>query len=425
MTRASGLSLVWVLALAMLVVPVSAQQEITYWVWGWPQESQGGIDAAIALFEELHPDVKVTKRVGVNLDQLATATAAGVPPDLVLGTSGFYESMLLLDGLEPLDAYFAATGLWEKLLPGLEMTAQFRGVEYGVPGVALYPLDGLVWNKTMFAEGGIQPLPEDRSITWTELVELARKLVVRSADDNLVRIGYHPLEGRNSNPDVLETYFDLTLIADGEPRLNSAEVARALDFLNDNFVLGQARSAEEFHEAMPAGWYLIGRQQTAMANLGAYAPAELGRQAPEHDFGVTWHPTWDGTRKQQVTTFINMIPKGAKHIDAAWKLAEFLATSPEAQTLIFGTTGFFGPSREFIQGSRFDDPLTRWYIASLSHAESVRFEKHNPYGEGVPNVWNHLVRARNAVLIDQEPSSIALERANDEWRAEIVRAMED
>ena len=130
--------------------------------------------------------------------------------------------MLLLDGLEPLDAYFAATGLWEKLLPGLEMTAQFRGVEYGVPGVALYPLDGLVWNKTMFAEGGIQPLPEDRSITWTELVELARKLVVRSADDNLVRIGYHPLEGRNSNPDVLETYFDLTLIADGEPRLNSA-----------------------------------------------------------------------------------------------------------------------------------------------------------------------------------------------------------
>ena len=165
---------------------------------------------------------------------------------------------------------------------------------------------------------------------------------------------------------------------------------------------------------MPAGWYLIGRQQTAMANLGAYAPAELGRQAPEHEFGVTWHPTWDGTRKQQVTTFINMIPKGAKHIDAAWKLAEFLATSPEAQTLIFGTTGFFGPSREFIQGSRFDDPLTRWYIASLSHAESVRFEKHNPYGEGVPNVWNHLVRARNAVLIDQEPSSIALERANDD-----------
>lgn len=424
MKRTCGLVLVSVLTLVLMATTVSAQQEITYWVWGWPQDSQAGIDAAIALFEETHPDITVVKRVGVNLDQLVTATAAGVPPDLVLGTAGFFESMLALDGLEALDGYYAATGLWDHLLPGLERTAQYHGVEYGVPGVALYPLDGLVWNKTMFAEGGLQPLPQDRSITWEELAELSKKLVVRSSEDILTRVGYHPLEGRNTNPDVLETYFDLTYITDGVPHLNTADVARALDFLNDNFIFAQARTVDEFHETMPGGWYLIGRQQTAMANLGSYAPAEMGRQAPDHEFGVSWHPTWDGTRKQQVTTFINMIPRGAKHVDAAWQLAEFLATSAEAQALIFGTTGFFGPSQEFIQGQRFDDPLTRWYISSLSEAEAVRFETHNPYGEGVPNVWTHLVNAKNAVFIDQEPSSIALEQANDAWRAEILRAKE-
>lgn len=407
---------------ALLLLPASSTdaREVTYWVWGWAPAMQEGIDRAIELFEDEHPDITVVKHVGVDVEQLVTAIAAGVPPDLVLGTVGTFEALLTLDALEPLSDRFARSGLWDQLLPGLEVTSRYQGIDYAVPGVAVYPLDGLVWNKAMFAEAGIPNIDARAAITWDELADHARKLVRWSGEGALERLGYHPLEGRNSNRDVLEAYFDLVLYRDGRPRLDSPEVISAFEFLNDNFILRQATGYDEVMGLISGGWYHIAEGRTAMANLGAYAPAELGARAPQWEFGLTWHPTLNGERKQQVVAFQNFIPKGASDVDAAWELATFLATSRAAQAHIFESTAFFGPAQDFVEHHEFDNPMTSWFIASMSGAEALQFQTAFPYGEGIPSPASFNV-ARIAIMNQEVAPAIALQRANDEWLVEIRR----
>lgn len=402
-----------------LAYPVGART-ITAWIFGWSQPEQKGIDEAIALFEEQNPDIEVDKSVygGDIVNKLSVAVAGGAPPDLVLLSGVNYATLVRNGAVMPIGSYFAKSKLWDKLIPQLREIATFEGEEYGVPGIAVYPLDGFVWNKRLFEEAGLSPLSHDRVLSWQDLAGMNRKLVRRDGDGTLVQVGYLPYEGRNGNLDVVETYFGLQAFEGAKTMLDTPGFVDALAFLNEHFVLSVG--AQEVLGLVGQGsWYAIGRGATAMANLGGYAPEALAQRAPDEEFGVTWHPNPTGNKRQQIVSFVNVIPRGAKNPDDAWRLAEFFATSYEAMQRIHASTAFYGPSREFIGRFRPREEMPLWYMLSLASADYLRPEV--PFASAYLPTWSAFSAARVKVFAQEASPTAALFQANEDARAQVLR----
>lgn len=150
------------------------------------------IDGYAAEFEKQNPGVKVKPIYAGNYDdariKALAALKAGQPAQIsVLFSIDIYE-LLEQDVIVPWDdvATSAQDKAWLKsFYPALMLNGTYKGKAYGIPfqrsTIVLY------WNKDAFKEAGLDP--NKPPANWTEMTQMAGKLVKRDSSGNVQRWG--------------------------------------------------------------------------------------------------------------------------------------------------------------------------------------------------------------------------------------------
>lgn len=151
-------------------------------------------DAAIAEFEESHPNVKIIydNAPHSNYEQkVLTAFAGGAGPDIWWMGDWMIPQLVANGIVAPVDptAYGVQTqdefvDLFE---PGSLDAFTVDGKVY-TGGVSEYNTFSLIYDKDDFADAGIEPLSKDTPVTWEELADIAAKLTKKDGE-KVVRIG--------------------------------------------------------------------------------------------------------------------------------------------------------------------------------------------------------------------------------------------
>jgi sn-glycerol 3-phosphate transport system substrate-binding protein len=187
------LSALVISALFAAVGPARAETQLTFYypiAVGGPLTKV--IDGYARQFEQENPGIKVNPIYAGNYDDtrikaLAALKAGQSAPLSVLYSIDLYE-LIEQDAIIAWDdvATTPEDKAWLKAFyPALMMNGTYKGKVYGIPfqrsTIVLY------WNKEAFKEAGLDP---DRPpANWTEMTQMASKLVKRDAAGNVTRWG--------------------------------------------------------------------------------------------------------------------------------------------------------------------------------------------------------------------------------------------
>ena len=227
-------ALVLVFALLGSAYGQDEKVQIVYWGQTSGPQWQAAFGEMIANFEAANPDIEVVNEViafDVMRDIAKPTLEAGEGPDLMYYDAGpGYAGILVNAGLllsleEAYDAYN-----WnERLLPISRTMTSFNGVVYGV-GNEL-ETQGLYWNKTIFAEEGLEP-----PATFAELLELCGIFRERGYDTPMA-VGWgspNAFAIAHNWYNVLNNYVDTDTIAaaiSGEHPWNDPEIVRSMELV--------------------------------------------------------------------------------------------------------------------------------------------------------------------------------------------------
>lgn len=239
MKRLSLFVLCMLLAVASSPPAADAQQVMTLRFF-YPVGVAGPLARVIGEMAEeynrLNPSVRVEAIYsGGYADTIAralTAAKAKNPPDLAVLTAADVWTAYDADIIEPLDSFIQAAGgkdFLGKFYAAFLRDGEIKGGQYAIPFQKSTPI--FYYNKTVFREAGLDP--ERPPQTWTELLEMARKLtIVRGGE--VVRWGLQiPIDqwlfsayvmqngGRINSEDGTRTFLD------------SPEAVAALQFMVD------------------------------------------------------------------------------------------------------------------------------------------------------------------------------------------------
>jgi sn-glycerol 3-phosphate transport system substrate-binding protein len=328
------------------------------------------IDGMIADFEKAHPDVRVKAVYAGNYDdtrvKALAALRAGQPVQLsVLFSIDLFE-LIDQDAIVPFDELLGPEDrAWlDTFYPALMENSRTQGKTWGIPfqrsTIVLY------WNKDAFREAGLDPNRPPAS--WTEMVEMGKRLVKKDAAGNVQRYGvmipstgypywmFQALARQNGevlmNQDGNRTFFD------------KPAVVEALEYWRD---LGGR------HGVMPRGtveWgtlrqaFLEGKTAMMWHTTGNLTPV---RKEARFDFGVAMLPA--GKQRGSPTgggnfyVFRKASPAERK---AAVAFIKWM-TSPERAAQWSIETGYVAVTR-----AAYETPALRKYVAEFPAAAVAR-----------------------------------------------------
>lgn len=400
-------------------------------------------DELLARFQQEHPGIKV-ERIIANTSQIPVLFAGGSPPD-VWGEGGpvsdWAVAGMLLD-LTPYVERDAAELNVDDFLPAAWRSALRSGKVVGIP-MNLYTT-AIAYNRTHLVEAGLAPPPadwEDPSWTYDQLLEYAKRLTRRTAEDKVVHYGFDIWRGTEYFLPWVQgfggDYFDreayhsgivqrVTINGEGA-RTGFTEFVRMI--YEHRVTLNPL--VNEWHSA-PSYWEPFGTGHISMRLASGWAFQGYLDAPGTVDWALAAVPQFPAGRQSIMFTDSWHIASTSQHPDAAWELVKFL-TSPEAMEHFVVKTRT-GPARfsvlpAYVEGLarsiNMDVPDVINVIAG-SQAEAQETVEHQLHG------WNELASALwppiNAMLRNQRSVASALEEAQrntqaiaDEIRARLVQ----
>ena len=357
----------WIVLLAALValpcVTRADEDVIELVVWGrgiGPNDK--GLDDVVRKFEEEHPNIRV-KMLGMgagrmNPQKLMTSIVGGVPPDVIFQDRFSVPDWAHLGAFEPLDGLIARdrgtdprTPIPEDYYEAPWKEGMWDGQLYAIPWMADTRI--LYWNRNVFREkarelraAGLDPARPPR--TWSETLAYSKVLTEFNDDGTLKTAGFIPNFGNSWLYMYAFQNNASFMSADGRRcTLNTEESREALQFMYDGYeIIGGIENSAIFEKTFrgeESDPFFTG--QVAMMIHGDWYMPGIARYAPRLDFGVAEPPVPDdrfnkvGRFADEEVTFITWaggfcyaIPKGAKHIDAAWEFIKHVS-SPEMRLL--------------------------------------------------------------------------------------------
>ncbi|MFI9271614.1 extracellular solute-binding protein [Kitasatospora sp. NPDC052896] len=312
---------------------------ITFW-HGWSQPDEtGAINANIANFEKLHPNIHVKVVANVSDDKSEQALRAGGPdaPDVV--------SSFTTDNV----GKFCASGVWTDLTPFLRKDgidpattfpapmlkySQFQGDQCSLP--LLGDAYGLYYNKTEFAAAGITRPPR----TLNEFDADAVKLTIAKGD-GYQQLGFMPdYHGYETAPAHYLAQWGATYFGpDGRSDIATDPSVAAMMTWQKNLIgqLGGYDKLERFRttfgdEFSAKNPFETG--QVAMALDGEWRTESIAEDKASIDWATAPFPVPDalaGTygRGYQTGTIIG-IARSSQQQAAAWELVKYLTTDTNA-----------------------------------------------------------------------------------------------
>ncbi len=320
-------------------------------------------------------------------DKLLTAIAGGTPPDVGVCCVA-YAQLYARGAVIPLDDYIAASEVIKKedFVSGLFESMTWQGSTYGVPALECGPRYGLMYNKALVAEAGLDEanLPQ----TWDEMFEWHKALTKFDEAGNLEIVGFDPRDAtagvgpRTNIPMFLGVTYGLEVWDQDTMSFyfDDERFIRALETIKKFYDYVGVEKMEAFRDSYggwtqsPSASFPSGVEATIVT--GYYAPGELAHSAPDKEFGVGWAPRPEERRNvkfQSVGGHPAYIPNGAKHPKEAFMFIEFLTTDKVAE-IMFETTGWLPGRKAFYDPKRPEAQKyagLSWYLQSVSEADEL------------------------------------------------------
>lgn len=331
-----------------------AEERTKLIVWGLqPGKETAGLDAAVRVFEERNPDIKVSLLSmgagAMNPQKLMTSIVGGVPPDVIRQDRFTIGDWASRGTFQPLDNFLRdEQGKPDAIraknyYPAAWNEAIYQNRVYAIPT----EIDDrmLFYNRTMFKEAGLDPDKPPR--TWDELKRYSQKLTKLNADGTYQHIGFIPNYGNSWLYLYSWQNGGEFMSADGQKcTLADKPNVEALQYMTDVYdVLGGNNKVSIFQSGFQTSEqdpFYTGK--IGMVITGSWVVANIARYAPGLDFAVAPAPVpqerleGKGRFKGQ-TPFITWtggfsfaIPKGARHSSQALRFIKWM-TSEECYVL--------------------------------------------------------------------------------------------
>ncbi|MFF2525606.1 ABC transporter substrate-binding protein [Streptomyces liangshanensis] len=351
--------------------------------WSAPGEVKA-INANIARFEKLHPNIKVVSTGNVGDETINQALRAGgsKAPDVVTSfTTNNVGQYCSSDMWVDLDPFFKKSGIDKaKVFPKtlLDYT-QYQGVQCAVPLLA--DAFGMYYNKDAFKAAGIARPPR----TMSELKADAVKLTVKNKDGSIKRAGFMPNYQLYQNaPDRMfaqwgPQYFD----AKGKARL--ADESKTEDFFSTMKSVADAQGGYAAMERLRQTFgdeysngnaFLNGK--LAMHLDGEWRGLMLDDEKAKFDWGVAPLPVPDDQAdtygRGYLTGTVAGIAHSSMHQNAAWELVKFLTVDTDSVVSFANAIHNVPSTNEALRSPKLDqDPAFQEFlkIAQNPHSQAV------------------------------------------------------
>ena len=314
----------------------SGKQTITFW-HGWSQPNElKAINANIAAFEKLHPNITVKSVSNVTDDKILQGIRTSKTPDVVSSFDTTKVGAFCSGALVDLNQYLQQDKI-DTATVFVKSTAQYTSFDGKQCTLPLEADDfGLYYNTDMFAKAGIKTPPK----TWSELQADAVKLT-KATPSGYSQLGFMPNFHSYENtpghtmPQWDVSYFD----AGGKPTMATDPAVKA--YLTSMKGLEQALGGfkkletyrntfgDEFsaQNAFEAG-------KVAMQLDGEWRTANLDQDGVKFEWATAPLPVPDNKADEYgrgwTSGTIIGIPAKSSHKPAAWELVKFLTTDTNA-----------------------------------------------------------------------------------------------
>jgi multiple sugar transport system substrate-binding protein len=323
-------------------------------MWRLNKDENAFVDAAIAEFKKVRPDITV-EPLYIDSGQFDVMYTAGDAPD-ALGTGpNAHAEQFVKKQILPLEEYVTATpGLAADLYPVGKNTFTWEGKLYCLPQVLYY--GGTFINKTLFQEAGVPMPPVDwRSSgwTWTDVINTAKTLTKDKNGDG--KIDQYGVNFGHWSPWAHTRYWGEELIPPEDYKSATMHKLRLdVPAVYDACVAGlQARAdAMNVQKVMPTPAMSTSLNELGpMLKTGSVAMdigggwIVRGAMPEKFKFAAAVTPKGadgKGTRCAMVWADPFKIVKTSKYPDQAWDWIRWLAADPKGgvpiQTKMLGLT---------------------------------------------------------------------------------------
>jgi ABC-type glycerol-3-phosphate transport system substrate-binding protein len=359
--------------------------------------------------------------------RLMLAIAGGVPPDV----AGVWANTLAVyaenNALTPLDKLAASTGLGEDhYIPAYWEMCRHLGHLWALPSTP--SAMGLVWNKKLFREAGLDPEKPPGSIA--ELEAMNERLTRRGSDGRLEAVGYLPVEPGWWN--ATWGWWFGGRIWDGKGRitLDSPENIEAFDWIESYPRRFGAKQLMSFRDGFgnftsPQNPFFTGR--VAMVIQGPWIYNFIRNYAPpDFEWGVAAFPSADPARNPGVAIVdadVLVIPAGARHPKEAFEFLRYVNSREPMEKLCLGQRKFT-PLRETSPGflENHPNPHIGEFLA-LARGENARFfpqltvwnQLQNEMNQAFDRVWTGREEAAPSLRQAQERVADAFAHRQRRW----------
>lgn len=353
---------------------------ITFTGWGGTEEDEG-VQAAIKVFEEENPNIKVSwlHIPDTYAEKIMAMTAAGTPPDTAFiyntAIQEYAKDGLLMDITENIKAD-PVIGAPDYFIEPQETERCTRdGRWFGIGSCWVAP--HIYYNADIFEAEGIEPPSNnpDEAWDWDHFLEVSKQLTIDKSGkhpgdagfdpDNMERWAIHwptwsiPLHAAIASNNGKWMNYDTGLLDIGQP-----EATEALQAVADLMLV---------HQVMPRGtaFEQLGMTNTQMLESGTLAMAIDG----------SWALAWITKINAKLGTAV--CPKlkvpatdmqahlhcgfaESKYPDAAWQWLRFLAT--EYYQLQFLKMGLWLPSQTALMTP---EGMSKWYTDRVAPGDGV------------------------------------------------------
>lgn len=349
--------------------PAAKTVEIEYWQYDYKSKVDL-VNELIKEFEAANPGIKV-KHTTIPYEQynekVAATVGAGRGPDVINLYYGWLPLYVDSGYLQPLpEDAFPAAQIEKEFFP-LVKAAQMDGKYYVLP-TAVRTL-AMLYNVDLFKEAGIEAPPR----TWDELVEQAKALTKRDANNQLEQVGFYfnvGGQGHNWFREVLIRQAGGTPQSDDLKKINwSSDAGQQafkwwvelqkvhkvgeIGFMTDDVTAFKAGKA-----AMDVdGSFRLGNLKDVPFEFKS-APLPVGPNGEQHTMASFWA---NGITKKA---------EGEK-LDAAVKFLKFL-TQPDVMERWTAAIGEL-PARPEVAEKYKDDPKLAGFIEGLPYAHATFF----------------------------------------------------
>ncbi|QLQ17663.1 MAG: sugar ABC transporter substrate-binding protein [Exiguobacterium profundum] len=332
--------------LTLCALPALAQTDITFQLWGSPQEGEVWSKVAEA-FHAAHPDISVKVEVAdwdSYWEKLRVLISGGTPPDVFAMDAPLYpdwQSRGALLNLQPLiDADPAALdGVFPITLEAYKTPEGYFGLPRDFQTIVLY------YNKAMFDAAGVAYPTADW--TWDDLRGAAKALTLDKDGDGSVDQWGFWAEAYDQEPfwgSVVWSYGGDIVDVPGKTLIGSEAAQSAFEFiramwLDDKSMPTQSQLAQYGYDGFLVSVSAMG--VSGHWSVPDYAAAGL-------NFDVAPMPKVAG-RATGVNSAGFVISSATKNPEAAWEFVKF-ATGEVGQTEL-AKLGFAVPIRESVAAS--------------------------------------------------------------------------